>query len=57
MAVYELSVPAADVEVPAGRWVISVMGVALFAFALWGNRHSRARMTGGGQTREPTAPR
>ena len=37
-------VPKEDWEHPAGPWVVSLMGLALFVFSLWGNRYFGRRL-------------
>ena len=49
-------VPEEDWESPAGPWAISLMGLALFVFSLWGNRYFRRQLTEA-PTQEPPASR
>ena len=55
LAVYAWFIPADDLDIPSGRWLLSLVGVAMFAFALWGNRYFRERMREKGPTDQPAA--
>jgi hypothetical protein len=57
LAVYAWFIPADDLDIPSGRWLLSLVGVAMFAVALWGNRYFRERMREEGPTDQPAAPR
>lgn len=57
VAVYAWFIPADDLQAPSGKWIISLIGVAMFAVALSGNRYFRKRMRDEGPTRKPPAAR
>ncbi|WNV73720.1 hypothetical protein [Geodermatophilus sp. DSM 44513] len=57
VAVCAWFVPAEDLAVPAGRWLISLLGLVLFTFALCGNRYFRRRMDDEGRAQESSTPR
>jgi type IV secretory pathway TrbL component len=54
VAMYAWFIPADDLDIPSGRWLLSLVGVAMFAFALWGNRYFRRRMREEGQAEKPS---
>jgi len=44
VAVFAWFIPAEDLEAPAGKWVISFIGLAMFAFAIYASRHFRKQL-------------
>ena len=48
VAIYALLIPSEQMDAPWGKWLLSALGVLLFAVALWGNRYFRKKMRGEG---------
>lgn len=57
VAVYAWFIPADGLETRSGKWILSLIGLVMFAVSAYGNRYFRKRMRDGGPTRKPPSRR